>query len=425
MQSHAVGPFTVTNPERLKLILRTFACLDEIRWSDSPDYNLINYCSEELSADEKLLTHWLSYITDRQMPFMRVWEIGGHVLSHLVRAFERSDRDVGSLAREYVQRRDTGTSSIVLQCPKEGPNRRLELQGITKGPVRFASRYVPEDTFLIFRTLTLLEKISDRRFGRFLSLFMSDNLTASQSIGCLAVALEGLTYSARARVSADNLDQKLQELPRSVSRDAEGIRADPSRWLESKRPSFPPFARKRLWAALRDYLKSPEFNPHFVQAVTEGGVPMAHRWQLENQELRQSLDQLELPGDVWNNNQVFANGLFMPHVENKRKTWDMPRTVREVYKLLVDDLRGSFYPEQLDVTFDFVPRMCERQMCHVCLFGGGVGRLCHGQADLLCPVSLVACGYDHTCDPDRCNFRADVAKEVCQHWQTLVAEARS
>lgn len=99
--------FAVANPERIALILRAFACLDDIRWKNRPNYNLINYCSDDLTADEKLLTHWLSYITDRQMPFMRVWEIGGNVISHLVRAFERSDCRVSDLAPNYVQRRDT------------------------------------------------------------------------------------------------------------------------------------------------------------------------------------------------------------------------------------------------------------------------------------------------------------------------------
>ncbi len=97
-----MGKLQVTSVAEVKAILKAFACLDEIRWSNSPNYNLINYCSDDLTADEKLLTHWLSYITDRQMPFMRVWEIGGYVLSHLVRAFERCNSDVGALAAEYV-----------------------------------------------------------------------------------------------------------------------------------------------------------------------------------------------------------------------------------------------------------------------------------------------------------------------------------
>jgi len=417
-----MGRFSITNVEHVKAILRVFARLDDIRWSESPNYNLINYSSDDLKADEKLLSHWLSYISDRQMPFMRVWEIGGYVISHLVRKFERSKDDVASLAQEYVQRRAGDASRVVLHSPMNGPNRRLELQGVPEGPISFASRYIPEDAFLIFRTLALLELTSGRRLGRFVSLFVPGDMSLREGIGNLAVALDGLTYSAGGTVSVDKLQEKLQELPDSVSRDAQAINSDPSAWLESKRQSFRRFERKRLWCSLRDYLKSPEFNPYFVCALADAGVAAADRWRRENPELRDSLDQLELPGDVWNNNEVFANGLFMPHLENKRKTWNMPRTVREIYSVLNTELRGIFYPEQLDVTFDFVPRMCERQMCRVCPFGGGVTSLCHCKKDLLCPVPLVTCGYQHRCQPTGCELKSDAVKGMCQHWKALVEE---
>jgi len=413
--------FVVTNSGQVALILRAFACLDDIRWSNAPN-NVINYCSDDMTADEKLLTHWLSYIADRQMPFMRVWEVGGYVLSHLVRAFQRSGRDIRSLVGEYVRRRDEHSKQIILHAPKAGPNRRLELQGITEGPVQFASRYIPEDTFLMFRTLALLERTSGRRFAGFLAMFMSRTAGPGENIRRMAVVLDGLTYSAGRTMSADDLERNLQDLLETVTATADAIRANPSGWLESRRRVFRPFGKKRLWCSLRDYLKSPEFNPCFVQALADAGMSESHHWRRTSQELRQSLHQLELPGDVWSNNEIFANGLFTPYLGKKPKTWDMPRTVREIYRTMENELRGTFHPEQLDVTFDFVPRMCERQMCQVCLFGGGVESLCHQQPNLLCPVPLIACGYKHHCQPENCYFKSDTTKGVCRHWQALDAE---
>ena len=61
----------IKNEQAIKTILAHFSHLDDIRWSQSGNYNLINYFKGGLTADEKLLTHWLCYITDRQMPFMR------------------------------------------------------------------------------------------------------------------------------------------------------------------------------------------------------------------------------------------------------------------------------------------------------------------------------------------------------------------
>jgi len=36
----------------------------------------------------------------------------------------------------------------------------------------------------------------------------------------------------------------------------------------------------------------------------------------------------------------------------------MPRTARRLYEFLQSVSPMRFYPEQLDVSFDFVPRMC-------------------------------------------------------------------
>ncbi len=91
----------------------------------------------------------------------------------------------------------------------------------------------------------------------------------------------------------------------------------------------------------------------------------------------------------------------------------MSKTVRAIHDALGEQAE-SCYPEQLDVTFDFVPRMCERQMCAVCPFGKGVARLCHRQRGLLCPVPLVACGYEAVCDPQNCAFERDEVRGLCQ-----------
>jgi len=88
----------IVNPKRLYAIFRIFSRLDDIRWSEESNYNLINYCRDDLTANEKLLTHWLCYITDRQMPFERVWDIGGYVISHIVHTYtEMLSEDMNDL----------------------------------------------------------------------------------------------------------------------------------------------------------------------------------------------------------------------------------------------------------------------------------------------------------------------------------------
>ena len=101
-----------------------------------------------------------------------------------------------------------------------------------------------------------------------------------------------------------------------------------------------------------------------------------------------------------------------PRTKEPRISSGTPR-IRYVYELLKasEDLR--FYPEQLDVSFDFVPRMCEQQNCDICLFGAGIGGMCHRQPGQLCTVVLASCGYRHRCSTDSCLLSEDAVRGYC------------
>jgi hypothetical protein len=390
----------VTEPKKLRSILAVFSALDEIRWSEEANYNLINYCCDDLSPSEKFLTHWLCYVTDRQMPFERIWAIGGYVISHLVRSYSRTPgRSVKDLLSSYVKREG---KNMRMESPLESSNPRLKRYGIAGNTVSFASRYMPEDLVLIFRTLVILDRIADRSLPRFVHTVAKGAADMGKAIRRVATALNRLTYVAGGAVSALEYDVQVNKEAKKIP-DFELM---PDRKAEGEL-----FGRKRLWCSLRDYLKSPEFNPIFVEALRDAGASDPHRWERSNPALKAALYALELPGDVWNNAEIFRNGLFRPYMANERKTWDMPRTVRKIYELLGP--KSGFYPEQLDVTFDFVPRMCERSMCSVCLFGGGIRETCHQKKGLICPVALHSCGYRHRCNPQTCRFRTDRVRGLC------------
>ncbi len=130
-------------------------------------------------------------------------------------------------------------------------------------------------------------------------------------------------------------------------------------------------------------------------------------------ELKNALKALELPGDVWNNSDYIRKGLFSHLIIDGRKTWDIPKTIREVYNYIASKRALRFYPEQLDVSHDFVPRMCDRDMCTVCPFGGGIKRVCQETQGLYCPVALYSCGYIYECEPSACNLKKDRSKGYC------------
>jgi len=400
--------FSVSEPEKMSAILNIFSKLDDIRWNGPGNYNLINYCRDDLTDDEKLLTHWLCYIVDRQMPFERIWDIGGYVLSNLVHGYTSNpDRDVRQLLKDYYEV-DPKNGNLTFKSRLESPNQRLSRYGISSGPVRFASRYIPEDLILIYRTLVILDKRANRSLATYMSHAFAEHLDFELEVQRLAQILNQLTYAGGGRLSASEADQRLDK----VDRDISCFEVD----LEANEKLS---GRKRLWCSLRDYLKSPEFNPHFVAALRRSGYQHADRWKRSSPDLKKALKVLELPGDVWNNFEIFRKGLFTPNINNPRKSWDMPKTVREIYQQLSNIERDSFYPEQLDVTFDFVPRMCEESMCKVCFFGGGIRNTCHQNKDLLCPVALYSCGYVHQCNPEDCALKEDSVKGLCVEARNL------
>lgn len=78
-----MGNIRIKDKESLVKILKTISWLDTCRWDPENNVNFINF-SNDLTNCQKILTHWICYITDRQqIPFENVWENGGYIFSKL------------------------------------------------------------------------------------------------------------------------------------------------------------------------------------------------------------------------------------------------------------------------------------------------------------------------------------------------------
>ncbi|HDZ86003.1 MAG TPA: hypothetical protein ENH35_05695 [Candidatus Moranbacteria bacterium] len=87
--------------------------------------------------------------------------------------------------------------------------------------------------------------------------------------------------------------------------------------------------------------------------------------------------------------------------ENSKKS--LSKILRDYFEKNKDDLVNS-YPEQFDISFDFVPRMCENNNCDICPIGLIKGKknskfkkTCIIDTNYYCPVALTNCNYKIDC----------------------------
>ncbi|MBO8131281.1 MAG: hypothetical protein H0Z29_07170 [Candidatus Marinimicrobia bacterium] len=396
-----MGKIKIINKELLVRIFKTISWLDTRRWSTKENYNFVNFFRKDLTNCEKILTHWICYITDRQMPFEIVWNKGGYVFSELIYEYSREQNGPPEeILNEYYEKYSDNKGKERFRFKSKTDN------------VIFASRYITDDYQNILQTLECLDKyevtIGGNKYKRnivaFISYFIKRFRGKDDLLIRVACALHLLTY---------NLDGK-KATPYKILETLNDDKKFEERLNEFKRTSTS--GKKRLWCCVRDYKKG-LYNKIFNDAIKEV-VPDDHANELLNVWNNLPMNQIELPGDVWNNSPLFRDNLFVDVLDlsNIPKTWNMPRIVREIYNQLKNEKDvKDFYPEQFDITFDFVPRMCNKKLCDVCLFGeNGVDFICIPTKDKYCPVALLSCGYIARCKEKNCIIKEGISREICR-----------
>ena len=374
----------INDRDKLIKIFKTISWLDSKRWGEDKNYNFINFAYDDLTNSEKILTHWICYITDRKMPFEIVWDKGGYVFSELVCEYSRRENLTVQeiLGRHYEKYQDG--------------KHRFKSQN---NNITFASRYISYDYQSIKQTLEVLNKY-DRNIIRYIVSIMRRYKDNREDILLrVACALHLLTYkkaNPNRIIDGQEFENKLREFKKTSTKE-----------------------KKRLWCCIRDYKKG-FYHTVFTNAVRDIVNNNAEAEELIRVWDSLPMDQIELPGDVWNNSPVFRNNLFAEVIDMNSipKTWGMPYIIRNLYKQLKDEKEKGiedFYPEQFDVTFDFVPRMCNKKLCEVCLFGkNGVEHICIPTEDKYCPVVLFSCGYIARCQQKNCIIRKGISKRSCK-----------
>jgi len=370
-------------------IFKTISWLDSRRWKTAENYNFINFFRGGLTNCEKILAHWICYITDRQMPFETVWEKGGYVFSELVYEYSRNGLPPQQTLNKYYEK-----------YQDEKGKERFRFKS-THNDVTFASRYVTYDYQNILQTLEVLDY---QKYKRNIVAYIIDIMQRFRGKDDLLVrvacGLYLLTYQLDRRkansekfiINNDEFERKLKKFKKTSTN-----------------------GKKRLWCCIRDYKKG-LYNEIFKNAIKE--VAPNNAEELIDVWDKLPMDQIELPGDVWNNSPLFKDNLFanVLEIDSIPKSWKMSQIIRELYNQLKgsEEING-FYPEQFDVTFDFVPRMCSKKLCKVCPFGkDGVELICIPSKDKYCPVALLSCGYISICNEENCILKKGISKGICK-----------
>lgn len=378
----------IKNKNELVNIFKAISWLDNRRWHKDDNYNFINFFRSDLTNCEKILTHWICYITDRQMPFEIVWDKGGYVFSDLAYRYSRNE----SLIQDYY----------VKYKDKTGKER---FKFKSSDNEEFASRYVTDDYQNIKQTLEIL---NNPKYKKNIILYIIDIIQRFKNKDDLllrvACGLYLLTYKLHGK----------KAYPKEILK----MIADDERFEKALRDFKKTSTRgkKRLWCCIRDYKKG-YYHKIFIESIKEA-VPEITAKELITVWKNFKMDQIELPGDVWNNSPLFKDNLFANVLDlgNIPKNWGMPEIIRTLYDQLTDNKEiGEFYPEQFDITFDFVPRMCNKKLCEVCIFGkNGVDSICIPSEDKYCPVALISCGYIAKCEENNCKIKTHVGKGICK-----------
>lgn len=400
---------------KLNKIFEIVSFFDNCRWSYDENYNLINFYKDDLDNDTKLLTHWLCYIADRQMDFKRIWDVGGFIFSELVHKYKQV-----SSKEEILILLDPESEKSFIREDKDEKNNKIKYSfiGSTKpndlilknysninpNEIVFKSRYLPSDYYNICYTLEMLFE-----YEKSLTCFIAQAYKANRTdkdhlIQKILFSLYLLTYyyDDNGQPAYENIKEQNIDI-RNRTKKAKEILLDPDKFEKEfevfKKTKM--FQQKRAWCSLRDFMKSLEFSGYFKNSLKE----YLSKNKIDELLNDRMLYQLELPGDVWNNNPKFQNCIFGDSFDDKgkKKFNEFNRFLREYYDNNEKLKAGTTYPEQFDITFDFVPRMCDKNNCNICPIGALSDKktkfemICIDDTTKYCPVALVGCGYKKEC----------------------------
>lgn len=375
--------------ENQKKLFAIAKFLDDARWSKPENYETIKGV-ENLTGRQQLLVHYLLYIMDRQMPFEIIWDKGGRVFSRIVSDYAMGVpvSDMLKLGGNYVNTTNIETKWKSIEFHTQDDDGK---------EISFKSRFVSTDFKSIYSTLYILDRVAGRDLVAFCEKVASSYKGENDVVKRIAYALHVMTYEHQAKKPEEDLEEYLSKIEQESSDLCGKIQSFLNKSAEDGYNHFckeQTYSSKRLWCALRDYIKSPVYSKIFLPEINK---------VLEPHSLKEYTSQLELPGDVWNNNDNFVNCIC----PGKLKSTPFNKHLRT---LVEND--SQYEIDCFDVSFSLVPRVCQGRMdCGCCPFGlvkereHYIENMCVANPDKWCPIVLYSTGYKMECKgKDKCEL---------------------
>lgn len=392
----------------LKEIFKIISFYDEVRWNSTTNYSLINFYKANLDFDTKLLTHWLCYIADRQMAFERIWEVGGFIFSELSTDYKENENlEIlnPNQSNSFIEK--NGKDGYAFTSKSKVIDNLILIKSYGyKGTdiVKFTPRYYPSDYFSILFTFDILSKYN-YSLTKFIAEQLNKHREKDDFIHRILFSLYLLTYFEIGQPSKTDIADFEKNIKKTEIRTKKVLSILNETFEEEfvifKKETI--FNQKRAWCSLRDFFKSPEFNVYFDSSLKNEDIDTSKLFTLK------SFQQFELPGDVWNNNSKFRN-CILKNTEYENSKMSLNKILRDYFEKNKVDL-GNSYPEQFDITFDFVPRMCDNNNCDICPIGllkgienSNFEKTCVMNDKLYCTVALTNCNYKIDCFGNKCDL---------------------
>jgi hypothetical protein len=307
--------------ERFKNGLELIKKLDKKRWEiqKEPEYPEYFLPRSNFTAEERILIHWITYITDRILNTTIIWTDLHRIFSFWVKEYLK-DMTVDKLFDK-----NKGFIGVNGECKK--------------------SRFSYDDFKHIKRTLEILKNYNKSLVKFILEQLIQLGEEDKNIVRKIACALFLLSY--------DSLDEKETF---EILRNKEKFNTYYLDWEKSSRRG-----KKRLWAAFRDYIRvGSDWRQDFLDALKKLNADEKYikLWDKLGKEFHY-LNQLELPGDIWNAEPEFINEFLIPlanaiGISSKNKTKITPNNVSEFVRNVCDKLQKEYGEEIFPEQFDFV-----------------------------------------------------------------------